>query len=1006
MSTENETIDESLYSRQLYAFGHEAMQKMKGCSVLICGLGGLGVEIAKNVILSGVKSVVLYDPKSVTYKDLSSQYYLTSEDLDKNRVDSCIDKLSELNPYVQVSSYKGVLEDTYISNFSVVVVIDYHLVDQIKLNDACRSLNKTAFISCTTKGLFGSIFCDFGESFTIRDPDGEDLLTGIITTITSDDNTTNTNTNKTQALVKCVNPHGLTTDDFVKITIGDKTISKVRVTYNDLTSFKIDFNTENQNKNILVGGDFIQVKDPITTKFSTLANSIKDPQFINTNFTDFERPLKLHACNLAYNDFVTQNNRDPTLTVEDYSTFEKSVRGFSKLEEIDTKVIRQFIHSLKGDLCPMQAVIGGIVSQEVMKACSGKYTPIKQWLYFDSFDCLPDNFEELDTNTNLKSRYVGQTVIFGQKFQEKLANQNWFVVGAGAIGCEHLKNFAMIGLASGEKGKIYITDMDTIEKSNLNRQFLFRSSDIGKLKSKTAARVVQTMNPDIKIEVHENRVGPETEKVYNSGFYKNLDGVANALDNIQARLYMDSQCVFHKKPLLEAGTLSTKGNVQVVVPDVTESYGSSRDPPEQSIPVCTLKNFPYEIAHTIQYARDQFEGLFTQKIQDVLNYIQDPEKLKLMPYSDLLSTVENIKFVLNNKPNNLEDCIQFAVNYWHLNYRDNIKDLLVQFPSDAKTSSDEPFWSGSKKCPKPLEFNLDNELHNTFIINTALLWAQIFNLQVTNLQVTNDENKIQEIFKNIKLPEYTFTKIHISTTEKEEKEHLAKEPEKILSSEEIIVSIPKTENINLSMLTFEKDDDTNHHIDFITAASNLRASNYSISPATKHHTKKIAGKIIPAICTTTAVVSGLVCLELYKIVQGFSKVENFNNGFINLGINFFGFSDPMEVPVTEFKGKKFTMWDSFEVQGDMTLQQFLEYFKEKYDYNLSLISYNQYMIYSDIFDEGILKERMDKTIKDITEELLEEKINKDMMVLTIDVDEDDSEDDSEEVDLPQVKYYL
>jgi ubiquitin-activating enzyme E1 len=63
---------------------------------------------------------------------------------------------------------------------------------------------------------------------------------------------------------------------------------------------------------------------------------------------------------------------------------------------------------------------------------------------------------------------------------------------------------------------------------------------------------------------------------------------------------MDYRCVFYQKPLLESGTLGTKGNVQVVIPHLTESYGSSADPPEKSIPMCTVKNFPNAIEHCIE----------------------------------------------------------------------------------------------------------------------------------------------------------------------------------------------------------------------------------------------------------------------------------------------------------------------------------------------------------------------------------------------------------------------
>jgi ubiquitin-activating enzyme E1 len=114
-------------------------------------------------------------------------------------------------------------------------------------------------------------------------------------------------------------------------------------------------------------------------------------------------------------------------------------------------------------------------------------------------------------------------------------NSNIFIVGAGALGCEFLKNFAMSGLGCGKKGKITITDMDNIEKSNLSRQFLFRNKHVGKEKSITAASVIKQMNENIKINSLLEKVAPETENVFNDDFWEGLNFVVNAVDNVQAR---------------------------------------------------------------------------------------------------------------------------------------------------------------------------------------------------------------------------------------------------------------------------------------------------------------------------------------------------------------------------------------------------------------------------------------------------------------------------------------
>ena len=299
----------------------------------------------------------------------------------------------------------------------------------------------------------------------------------------------------------------------------------------------------------------------------------------------------------------------------------------------------------------MAAAIGGFVAQEVLKACSGKFMPIKPWLYFDARECLPEDKSVLTVEAckPTGSRYDGQVAIFGKDFQDKISKQKYMVVGAGAIGCELLKNFALMGLGASPEGKIFVTDMDHIERSNLNRQFLFRPWDVQQPKASVAAKAAKAMNPHLNIEALENRVGAETEEIYNDDFFENLDGVANALDNIEARTYMDRRCVYYRLPLLESGTLGTKGNTQVVIPDLTESYSSTRDPPEKSIPICTLKNFPNQIEHTLQWARDLFEGTFTQVPQSALQYLLESDfidKTRRLPGAQPLETLEAVKRTL------------------------------------------------------------------------------------------------------------------------------------------------------------------------------------------------------------------------------------------------------------------------------------------------------------------------------------------------------------------------
>lgn len=960
-------IDESLYSRQLYVLGHEAMKRMGQSNVLVVGLRGLGVEIAKNIALAGVKSLTLYDPQPAKISDLSSQFFLHPEDVGKPRAAVTVPRVSELNPYTPVTEapFKSLTADlSLLSRYKVVVLTDTPLKDQLLVAEHCHK-HGIYLVITDIFGLFGNIFTDFGKNFTVGDPTGENPLSGIVAGI--DEEGVVTTAEETR--------HGLEDGDYVTFSEvegmeGINDAPPMKITVKGPYTFSVgDVSKYGQYQR---GGLFTQVKMPKIVDFKPLSEEIRNPTLVFSDYAKFDRPAQLHVGFQALYAFAEQHNGEMPRAHHEADAselFELAKTIASKQQEpveLDEKLIRELSYQARGDLSPMAAFFGGLAAQEVLKSVSGKFGPILQYMYFDSLESLPASMERSEELCQPRgTRYDGQIAVFGSKFQEKLANTQEFLVGAGAIGCEMLKNWAMMGL--GTSGKITVTDMDQIEKSNLNRQFLFRPKDVGQLKSECAARAVVEMNPDLKgkITALADKVGQDTEHVFQEHFWEGLDAVTNALDNVEARTYVDRRCVFFRKPLLDSGTLGTKGNTQVVLPNITESYSSSQDPPEQSFPMCTLKSFPNRIEHTIAWAKDLFHVYFTQSPETVNLYITQPDYINKSSKQsgNEKGTLETLRdYLVTDKPRSFEDCIAWARFQFESQFNNAIQQLLYNFPKDSQTSSKQPFWSGPKRAPDPLSFDPENPTHFSFIRAGAALHAFNYNIPSDGFTPAH----YLKVLDNLMIPDFKpdpGVRIKVNDTDPDPEANGAGvfDDNALDTIRESLPAPASLGKLRLNPVEFEKDDDTNHHIDFITAASNLRAENYKIPPADRHKTKFIAGKIIPAIATTTALVTGLVNLELYKIIDGKDDIEQYKNGFINLALPFFGFSEPIASPKGKYQGPNGEVtidkiWDRFEVDN-IPLQKFLDDFKAK-GLDISMISSGVSLLYASFYQASKLKDRL------------------------------------------------
>ncbi|PHH82501.1 hypothetical protein CDD82_5755 [Ophiocordyceps australis] len=1007
-------IDESLYSRQLYVLGHEAMKRMGASNVLIVGLKGLGVEIAKNIALAGVKSLTLYDPAPVHIADLSAQFFLTPADVGKPRDQVTAPCVAELNAYTPVKIHQSTGQIATSENLSqldkyqVVVLTNVPIADQKAIGDYCHTKGIFLVIA-NTFGLFGSIFCDFGDKFSVLDPTGETPLSGIVAGIDE------------EGLVSALDEtrHGLEDGDYVTFSEveGMEAINACeprKIEVKGPYTFSIgDVSGLGQYQR---GGMYQQVKMPKVINFKSFTAALREPEFVMSDFAKFDRPQQLHLGFQALEAFQVSNKRLPKpMNEEDAAVVIGAAKTFAQAEkleiELDEKLLKELSFQATGDISAMAALFGGIAAQEVLKAVSGKFQPIQQWMYFDSLESLPTSVKRTaELCRPIGSRYDGQIAVFGTEFQDKIANMKQFLVGAGAIGCEMLKNWAMMGLGTGPRGKIYVTDMDSIEKSNLNRQFLFRAADVGHMKSDCAAKAVQRMNPELvgRIETMKERVSPDTEQTFSEDFWQGLDGVTNALDNVEARTYVDRRCVFFRKPLLESGTLGTKGNTQVVLPHLTESYSSSQDPPEKEFPMCTIRSFPNKIEHTVAWSKDyMFERNFVKAPLTVNLYLTHPGFIETTlkhggNNKEALETVRN--FLTTERPRTFEDCIAWARMLFETEFSNKIQQLLYNFPKNSTTSSGTPFWSGPKRAPDALKFDVNNQTHFGFIVAAANLHAFNFNIKSPGL----DRSIYTRELENVIVPDFTpDSNVKIQADDRDPDPNADSSFDDNNELQRIIASIPAANTLagfQLQPVEFEKDDDTNHHIDFITACSNLRAENYKIEQADRHKTKFIAGKIIPAIATTTALVTGLVVLELYKVIDGKKDVEQYKNGFINLALPFFGFSEPIASPKviyqgTEGKVELDKIWDRFEV-NDITLKELLDYFKAK-GLSISMLSSGVSLLYASFFPPAKLKDRYDLKLSKLVETVSKKEIPSHQKEVIFEMVAEDMND--EDVEVPYIK---
>ncbi|ORX39135.1 hypothetical protein BD324DRAFT_618613 [Kockovaella imperatae] len=433
--------------------------------------------------------------------------------------------------------------------------------------------------------------------------------------------------------------------------------------------------------------------------------------------------------------------------------------------------------------------------------------------------------------------------LLGSKVFQKVRDTPVLVVGAGGIGCELLKNLVLVGFSN-----IEIIDLDIIDLSNLNRQFLFRKPDISKSKAITAAAAARHFNPSSGIKIHP-RHGNVKEGQNDIEWIKGFGLVMNALDNMDARRHVNKLCQAAGVPLIESGTAGYLGQVTPFWRDRTECFDCVTKPTPKTFPVCTIRATPSEPIHCIVWAKSYLFGKLFGEDDEAL----DTEELdKAQAAGENAEEIEQLK----------HEAAAFRQVRAQLGEEDGPKRVFEKvFHEDiSKLLAMEDMWKVPGRV-KPVPLGYDAIVLGDFVA-PPLRSGPVAQTNGRPVPERNGESSTSALNANSKQ---------------------LKDQRELTVKENLDMFIDSCRRLSARMisqpdivLSFDKDDDDT--LDFVLATANLRAIAYGIPTKTRFQVKEMAGNIIPAIATTNAIIAGLIVMQAINLLS--SNIDKATNVFL------------------------------------------------------------------------------------------------------------------------------
>jgi ubiquitin-activating enzyme E1 len=352
--------------------------------------------------------------------------------------------------------------------------------------------------------------------------------------------------------------------------------------------------------------------------------------------------------------------------------------------------------------------VGAFASAEALKAATGVFTPLQQWLYLDVSDAAQNDEASASAPdaAAVDDRTVVHAAAFGPAALNALAALRLLLVGAGGVGGEALKNFALLGVGKAAAGgSITVADDATVTAANLSRGVLLRATDIGRSKAEavSARAAALALRPTVQ-HMMARVTSDGLSGALTDDALAQFGVVAAAVNSFSSRLALDERCVRARVAWVDAGVDGPLAHVQPVAPFASVPWSAgARDASVREAPSCVLRNFPFLPWHTVDWARAQFDALYHAAPAEVNAYLSKRDYLEVLAKKPATTRLHALRALgeslVHHRPVSLQACVAWARATFDELFYAAPRALLTAFPPGAAAPDGAPFWCAASPAP-------------------------------------------------------------------------------------------------------------------------------------------------------------------------------------------------------------------------------------------------------------------------------------------------------------------